>query len=310
MECWAAFECGSSSVAGVGATCAACGMSIGGDTVSIGFIELEKEFRETWQGYDPSRHTRFLDRGSSSGRVELLTRLLCVELEYYYKPPTLVTHGLRECEEGTTSEDERVKPCVHLFLLRFPELAQHFDCLTRLIVLEYALRIHYSNSPPNIESYIDLFDSPQDQDRLIDLLDATDGRLRAVRSDPAVPVGHTDSTVVEAEPSSAITLPPLPHNLGCFLLCRLVGHGGMGYVYNATDLRSTANVAVKVMRRIDSWSIYRFNEEFTWLSQLNHPNLVRLYDAFSEGDVRYFSMELVTGKTIRDWYCKASAKGS
>ncbi len=50
----------------------------------------------------------------------------------------------------------------------------------------------------------------------------------------------------------------------------------------------TAHVAVKVMRHLDSWSIYRFVEEFSWLSQLNHPHLVKLYDAFSEGDTRYF----------------------
>ena len=71
-------------------------------------------------------------------------------------------------------------------------------------------------------------------------------------------------------------------------------------MHSAIDLRSTAQIAVKVMRRIDPWSVYRFIEEFTWLSQLSHPNLVKLYDAFAEGDVRYFSMELVEGKTIRD----------
>ncbi len=43
-------------------------------------------------------------------------------------------------------------------------------------------------------------------------------------------------------------------------------------------------------------------KKFSWLSQLNHPNLVRLYDAFSEGNLRYFSMELVEGNTIRDWF--------
>ncbi len=65
----------------------------------------------------------------------------------------------------------------------------------------------------------------------------------------------------------------------------------MGTVYNAVDLRSAAHVAVKIINRADPWSIYRFIEEFTWLSTLNHPNVVKLYDTFSEGDTRYFSMK-------------------
>ncbi len=43
-------------------------------------------------------------------------------------------------------------------------------------------------------------------------------------------------------------------------------------------------------------------EEFSWLSTLNHPNVVKLYDTFSEGDLRYFSMEVVEGKPIRKWF--------
>src|SRR5690606_36844949 len=114
--------------------------------------------------------------------------------------------------------------------------------------------------------------------------------------------GRSDSTIKEASLSASITLDPLPLNLGCFLLVRLLGRGGMGYVHAAMDLRSTAQVAVKVMRCVDAWSIFRFIEEFRWLSQLSHPHLVKLYDAFCEGEIRYFSMELVEGKMIRHWF--------
>lgn len=60
---------------------------------------------------------------------------------------------------------------------------------------------------------------------------------------------------------------------------------------------------------MDAWSIYRFIEEFCWLSQLSHPHLVKLYDAFCEGDIRYFSMELIEGKMVREWFRVSSRWG-
>jgi eukaryotic-like serine/threonine-protein kinase len=187
-------------------------------------------------------------------------------------------------------------------------LASRSELVIRLIVLEYALRLRYEAQPPNPESYLPL--CQQQADQLIRLLELTENKLPVHRGAPDVadPFSHSDSTVKEVALSASIALDPLPHNLGCFLLLRLLGRGGMGYVHAAIDLRSTAQVAVKVMRRIDAWSIYRFIEEFRWLSQLSHPNLVKLYDAFCEGDIRYFSMELVEGKTVREWFRKFSVQ--
>ncbi len=272
--------------------------------------ELEQEFRHQWREYDPSQYDAFLARISETQRPELLARLLSAELEFAYQPPTVVAHCATALAGAPEDEDERVRPCVALFMLRFPELRKHPEAIIRLIVLEYALRLRHDRVPPNIDSYFDLCPQAQTQDRLIKLLELTESKLHGVRHEPTTDaeVSHADSTVKEMQAAVSITLDPLPYNLGCFLLIRLIGRGGMGYVHAAIDLRSTAQVAVKVMRRIDAWSVYRFVEEFSWLSQLNHPNLVRLYDAFSEGDVRYFSMELVEGKTIRDWFLKLSCE--
>ncbi|MGN6547515.1 MAG: serine/threonine-protein kinase, partial [Aureliella sp.] len=113
---------------------------------------------------------------------------------------------------------------------------------------------------------------------------------------------NNDTTVAEGISQKTISLSQLPCSLGYFLLIKQIGQGGMGRVYNAVDLRSAAHVAVKVIHRTDSWSVYRFIEEFTWLSTLNHPNVIKLYDTFSEGDLRYFSMELVEGQPIHHWF--------
>ena len=306
-------------------------------------LELEQAFKLSWRGFNPESYTLYLNQIDADQRLELLARLLGIELEFAFQPPSgglssdtrrldapapdrspsdslpfnnedrqisgdsVVDLGSGIDADGG-DDDQRVKPCVPLFLLRFPELTGRSELVIRLIVLEYALRLRHDPRPPNPESYLPL--CAQARDQLIRLLDLTENKLPIGRAAnlPVGPVGRSDSTIKEASLSDSITLDPLPLNLGCFLLLRLVGRGGMGYVHAALDLRSTAQVAVKIMRRIDAWSIYRFIEEFRWLSQLSHPHLVKLYDTFCDGDIRYFSMELVEGMMIRDWFRKGAQR--
>ncbi len=307
-------------------------------------LELEQAFRQSWRSFNPGSYAPYLDRVGDTLRLELLARMLSAELEFAFQPPSMLQDSAPDQSEPTSympgsqnldesqrtgtdfydeqakrcdgdmddeneiDDDQRVKPCVPLFLIQFPELAGRNELLMRLIVLEYALRLRYDPRPPNPESYLPLCE--QGGEQLIRLLELTENKLPVGRSalSSAEAFSHSDSTIKEASLSASITLDPLPLNLGCFLLVRLLGRGGMGYVHAAIDLRSTAQVAVKVMRRVDAWSIYRFIEEFRWLSQLSHPHLVKLYDAFCEGDVRYFSMELVEGKMIREWFRKFPAR--
>lgn len=299
-------------------------------------LELEQAFRLSWRCFNPDGYAQYLNQLEADQRLDLLARLLSVELEFAFQPPSREINigqsrlgrsspdptprdqwpmnddsrqagadcvGDREVHADTDDDhDQRVKPCVPLFLLRFPELSHRSELVVRLIVLEYALRLRHDPRPPNPESYLPLCEQARDQ--LIRLLELTENKLPVgrVATFPVGPVGRSDSTIKEASLSASIVLDPLPLNLGCFLLIRLLGRGGMGYVHTALDLRSTAQVAVKIMRRVDAWSIYRFIEEFRWLSQLSHPHLVKLYDAFCDGEIRYFSMELVEGKMIRDWF--------
>ena len=263
--------------------------------------ELEQEYRSQWTAFQPTRIRTFLGRVDEASRIELLARLIGIELEFTYSPPVLLE------EED---DDERARPNLQLFMLQFSELKQHIEIVFRLSVLDYALRLKNDHLPPNPDSYLGFCD--RSQERLIKLLRDTERMIPILRPRESneLPVGASDSTIKDTSSNQSIKLEPLPSNLGCFLLIAQVGKGGMGYVYSAIDLRSTAPVAVKVMRRIDPWSISRFIEEFTWLSQLNHPNLVRLYDAFTDGELRYFSMELVEGKKIRDWFERKQVKHS
>ena len=131
--------------------------------MKVELTEIEQEFRNSWRDFDPRRYAGFLDQAAEASRVELLTRLLSAELEFAFQPPTV---GL-DPDQSSSTDDERVKPCVQLFVLRFPELEKHPDLLIRLVVLEYALRLRHDEIPPNPESYLPLCHESQDRRPLV-----------------------------------------------------------------------------------------------------------------------------------------------
>lgn len=261
--------------------------------------ELEHIYRQQWVAHSPTRCREFLARVQEpSQAAELLVRMLCVDLEL-----------CRTANRGSTmsqadDDDDRVRPNVALFLVQFPELRDNTIGIERLVMLEYALRVQHDGERPNIDSYVEMCPST----RLMKNLEEAQARLLelnySVYGEPCENkvVEKSQSTIPQGSIKDSFVAPSVPLTLGRFLLIRYIGRGGMGFVYSAIDLRSTAQVAIKMMRRGDGWSVFRFIEEFHWLSQLNHPNLVRLFDAYAEGDARYFSMEFVDGKDIRHWY--------
>jgi len=80
-----------------------------------------------------------------------------------------------------------------------------------------------------------------------------------------------------------------------FQVQRRLGSGAFGAVYEAYDGDQRRRVALKVLRRRDPAFLYRFKQEFRSLVDIRHPNLVELYELFSEGPFWFFTMELVYG---------------
>ncbi len=71
------------------------------------------------------------------------------------------------------------------------------------------------------------------------------------------PISSHESTVPDST-SEPLKQWKLPKVLGYFHLLSLIGNGGMDRWFRALDLRTGAVCAIKVMRRADSWSVYRF----------------------------------------------------
>jgi len=82
----------------------------------------------------------------------------------------------------------------------------------------------------------------------------------------------------------------------------LIGRGGMGAVYKASQLRLNRTVALKIFPHLGSSNPEipeRFRREAQAMATLNHPNIVTVYDYGETIDGRpFFAMELVTGTDL------------
>jgi serine/threonine protein kinase len=94
-----------------------------------------------------------------------------------------------------------------------------------------------------------------------------------------------------------------------FQILRRLGAGGFGVVYEALDRGTGAVVALKILRRGDAPSLYRFKREFRALADVTHPNLVALYELIGEGALWFFTMELIEGVDFLEYVWGAPYRG-
>lgn len=92
--------------------------------------------------------------------------------------------------------------------------------------------------------------------------------------------------------------------LGRYRVTEIVGQGGMGEVYRATQLSTLQEVALKVIKAdlaSDPDSIRRFFREARSSASINHPNVVRVWEFGQLEDFRLFlAMEFLDGKSLAD----------
>ena len=101
---------------------------------------------------------------------------------------------------------------------------------------------------------------------------------------------------------SSTTLTP-GTRLGPYEIVDLLGVGGMGEVYRATDTNLKRQVAIKVLPSAvaaDSDRLARFQREAEVLAVLNHPNIAHIFGLEKTGGTIALVMELVEGPTLAD----------
>jgi serine/threonine-protein kinase len=98
--------------------------------------------------------------------------------------------------------------------------------------------------------------------------------------------------------------PDGPATLAGVLLKKKLGEGGMGRVYLGLHTRLGIPVAVKIMKDESATNLGKFMTEARLTAQLDHPNLVRIYDVNSarvggHAGVFYMIMEYIAGISAR-----------
>jgi eukaryotic-like serine/threonine-protein kinase len=91
--------------------------------------------------------------------------------------------------------------------------------------------------------------------------------------------------------------------LGPYEIVVLLGEGGMGEVYRATDTRLDRPVVIKIIRAhlsSEPDSRERFEREARAISALNHPNICHLYDVGTWDGNSYLVLECLEGETLAD----------
>ena len=92
--------------------------------------------------------------------------------------------------------------------------------------------------------------------------------------------------------------------LGPYEIVALLGAGGIGQVYRASDSRLGREVALKILPvhlAADAGLLRRFMLEARVTGSLNHPNVIAVYDVGEHQGAPYLVCELLEGETLRSW---------
>ena len=115
-------------------------------------------------------------------------------------------------------------------------------------------------------------------------------------------------------------LPPLPNNTILrqrYEITNIVGKGGMGSIYLAEDLRLPGRrCAVKEVQpdpsatpELQEQAQQQFHQEASILARLDHPNLPKVSDFFTQDGRDYLVMDFVPGKDLRVVYDETWGQG-
>ena len=91
--------------------------------------------------------------------------------------------------------------------------------------------------------------------------------------------------------------------LGHYDVTALIGEGGMGQVYQATDTKLNRQVALKILPEAfatDPDRLARFQREAQVLASLNHPNIAAIHGLEDSEGTKALVLELVEGPTLAD----------
>src|SRR5688500_3921773 len=93
-----------------------------------------------------------------------------------------------------------------------------------------------------------------------------------------------------------------PGQDGRFRAVRRIDAGGMGEIWEAEDTLLGRRVAIRVLAEElagDPVAVRRFRREARATAELDHPNVIRVFD-FVDGEAPFLVLELLEGQTLAD----------
>jgi predicted Ser/Thr protein kinase len=99
------------------------------------------------------------------------------------------------------------------------------------------------------------------------------------------------------------TLPAGTNLGGRYEIGEMLGKGGVGLVYRATDLMLGEEVVLKILNPAlasDPDTVKRFKREIKICRRISHPNVIRIYDIDEIYGTLFISMELVSGTNLKN----------
>ncbi len=102
----------------------------------------------------------------------------------------------------------------------------------------------------------------------------------------------------------------LEGSLGDFAIVRVAGRGGMGVVYEAVQKSLQRRVALKVLPPAfadDPRRVRLFQVEAQAAAGLQHPHIVPVYLVGSEGELHYYAMQFIEGRTLAEVIAASTA---
>ncbi len=117
-----------------------------------------------------------------------------------------------------------------------------------------------------------------------------------------------EGIAAETAPPDGSLRPPvrtlvLPCEFAGYRLVREIASGGMGIVYEAQDAKLKRVVALKVIRNAifaTREEAGRFKAETQAIAQLDHPDIVPIYDSGEEEGLPYYTMRLAEGGSLAE----------
>jgi len=116
------------------------------------------------------------------------------------------------------------------------------------------------------------------------------------------PSANSDS--VPARATRDLEIGDVPEMIGRYRIVRILGQGGMGWVYLAEDTQLRRQVALKIPKFTDADGpevIERFSREARAAATLNHRNICAVYDIGELDGMRYITMAYVDGRSLSDF---------